>query len=181
MATETYGGTRSLQIAALAATAVGTERIHLSPQVLKHRHLAEAETAVGYQAHAHRHPVASSHKRLQSAQIPKLEPERVIVIAHAVAPAQQWFSCILCTHHSQFHLITISKLVAEPVAEGIAQIAILVALALIERYGGCCHQLAVPVSGDIFQARQAGPLLLSHIEQRGEELPAGIVYRGDHQ
>ena len=54
-------------------------------------------------------------------------------------------------------------------------------VALIERDGGGCHQRAVPVSGDIFQARQAGPLLLSHIEQRGEELPAGIVYRGDHQ
>ena len=48
------------------------------------------------------------------------------------------FTSILRTHESQLHVVAIRKLIAEPVAVRISQIAFFIALTLIKRYTHSC-------------------------------------------
>ena len=83
----------------------------------------------------------------------QLQVGGIVIVSPSVAPSEEGLACILSCHETQLHIVAIRQLVAQPVAIGRTQIALTVALALVEGDARRGHQLVVPVLRDILQSQ----------------------------
>ena len=128
---------------------MGTQGVSGSSQILQHRQLAQTETVVHHQSHTHRHTIIAQDQRFDASDIPQLHIERIVVIARFVLVGEEGFPSILRSHDASLHLIAIGKLIPQPVTVFRSQVALVVALALIERHSARRNQLVMAVLGDV--------------------------------
>ena len=88
-------------------------------------------------------------QRRQASQTLQLKINRIVSIAPAVGIGKERFARIIGTHESEFQVVAVIKLIAQPVAQGGAQISVAF---LLERDAGSRHQFVMPIPQNLFQA-----------------------------
>ena len=110
-----------------------------------------------------------------------MEIKGIVVVAPFVPISEEGFSGILRADETKFHLIAVCELIAQPMTILRSQIAVCVALSIIKRYARISHQFVLSVFRNILECRQRDWLLLTHIDEKGEQAPLGIVEFPDHR
>ena len=136
---EAEGGSSPLQVVG-GAGGVGPEGGLGASERLEQSHLAETGLGVHHQM--------SETKRLKASQSPQLKIVRVVIIAPAVAIGKEGFACIISTHESEFQVVAVIELIAQPVAQGGAQTGVIF---LLEGDADGSHQFVMPVPQDLPQ------------------------------
>ena len=112
----------------------GMSRQHMAAASLrlKHRQLAQVETRIHDQSHAHLHPEHAQVQFLEPTHATQLEVIGIVVVAPVVATREERFASILGSRQSELESVAVVELIAQVVTIAVASIAVLVALALIE-------------------------------------------------
>ena len=104
-----------------------------------------------------------------------------MVVAPVVTVGEKGLSCILCRRYSQFDAIAVVELVAEVVTVFIAQVAVEVALTVVEWNLGGSHKHVFPVFEDVAHLwPYAARTLFTDHDVVGELLARLIVQLGNH-
>ena len=133
---------------------MGAHGIGTAAQLLEHDQLSHAEAVVKHQSHTGRQLVLADDKILDTVQMLQLQIIGIEVVARLVATGKEGLTGILREDCPQLHIIAISQLVTAPMTVRIAQIAVLIALALIERQPDIAHQFMTAIAQDIVQTRE---------------------------
>ena len=98
------------------------------------------ETGVHYQPHAHLHTVVPKVQFLQTTKVAQLHIVVILVVTHTVLVCKKRLASILSSSDTSLYTIAKGILITEVVAILIAQIAVSIALTLIEWNLTCrCH------------------------------------------
>ena len=90
----------------------------------------------------------SETKRLKASQSPQLKIIRVVIIAPAVAIGKEGLTRIIGADESQFQVVAVIELIAQPVAQGGSQTGVVL---LLKGDTGSRHQFMMPVPQDLPQ------------------------------
>ena len=129
---------------------MGTDGVVVASQLLEGGQFAHAEAVVHHKSHAYRQLVFPHDGILQPAEVLDLHVVGVTVVARRVLVGEEGLAGILRPYQSCLHVVAVVELVAQPVAVGVAEIAVVVAFSLIKRYTHVCHSLVPSVLQDVF-------------------------------
>ena len=143
---------------------------------------AQKEAIVEDQSHADVEPVAPQCQRLQAFDVAEDDVERIEVVAQLVAVGEERLPGVLRTDDPRLEPLPVAEGVSEVVSTGIAQISVLVALALVERDACCCHQEVMAVFENVGETREGfcvDDRSIDNDEMR-QQLTFQTVDLGDH-
>ena len=133
---------------------MGTYSIGVAAQLLENGQFAQAKAVVQYKSHADGQFVFACDGVFDPPQMLYLQVIRVEVIAHAVLVGEEWLAGVLRSYNAKLYVVVVAELVALPVAVAVAEISILVALALVAWYANIAHQFVATVLEYVFQTRE---------------------------
>ena len=145
-----------------------TDGVVVATQLLEGGQFAHAEAVVHHKSHAYRQLVFPHDGILQPAEVLDLHVVGVTVVARRVLVGEG----ILRPYQSRLHVVAVVELIAQPVAVGVAEIAVVVAFPLIKRYTHVCHSLVPPVLQDVFHGWVCFLVLFFH---KGEVAQQGYL------
>ena len=119
---------------------MGADGLHAATQVLQGGQLAQLEALSQDEAHASRELVFAHDKLIHPSQPSQLHIIRIGIVALSVFFGKERFAGILCRHEAPSQAVVAVHIIAQRVAVGIAQIAILVALPFVERDAEGAHE-----------------------------------------
>ena len=119
----------------------------------------------------------SETKRLKASQSPQLKIIRVVIIAPAVAIGKEGLTRIVGADESQFQVVAVIELIAQPVAQGGSQIRVIF---LLEGDADGSHQFVMPVPQDLPQTGKRLLGRLAHVADTPQQFPTRLIERTDH-
>ena len=111
----------------------------------EHHELSERQAIVHHESHAELHSVASHGQGLHWTEVTEKKIGRVVVVAGVVLICEEWFAGVLRCHDACLEPLAATERIAQPMAVLIAEVAILVAMTLIEWNLTGCQEFVATV------------------------------------
>ena len=178
---QVHCGGRPLQTVGCRPAAMSADAVARAAKRHQCGHLTESEVGVHHEPHAEAQSIATKREILQRTEFPYLRVERIEVIACAVAAREERFAGILRPHQPYLHIVAITERVFQPVLVFVSQIAVAVALAIVEGHAGCGDKLMPAIFEDVSKSWEAFFLRVSEVGEILQQLaliPVQTLYHG---
>ena len=157
------------------------EGLQLSAHVLQGHRLTQRKRLSNDKTHTHSDAVTACHQVLYPTQSLCLRIERIEIVAPAVAAGKEGFASILSREKTHAQTLAAGELIAQTMTVLIAQIAVAVALAFIERHTHSSLQGVFAIAQHIAPRRfLLGFRLVVDIEKVREKFELPVIKGAHH-